>query len=161
MKINLKTMGPYLTCIGVCSLVEVLSGLITRGSVNTWYNNIIKPDFTPPKWVFAPVWTVLYLMMGCAWGKINDSNADRISLNRANLLFITQLTFNFLWSVIYFGYYKIGLALIDIILLISSLLFTIIAFFKISNIAGWLLIPYLLWTLYAAMLNAFIWLLNS
>jgi tryptophan-rich sensory protein len=141
-------------------MVEVSTGLITEPSVTTWYKTIIKPSFTPPNWVFAPVWTLLYLMMGFAWGHINTLSIDQETKKTANSLFIIQLIFNFLWSIIYFGFHSIQYAFIDIILLWLSLICTIYQFFKISKLAGWLLIPYLLWTSYAAILNASIWYLN-
>lgn len=161
MILNFKNIKSYLICIIICIMIEVFAGFITQESVNTWYNTIAKPEFTPPKWVFAPVWTILYLMMGFAWGHINNINPGSKILKKANLLFIIQLCFNFLWSLIYFGFHNIGAALIDIILLWVTIILTIYQFFKISKLSGWLLIPYLLWTSYAAILNATIWYLNK
>lgn len=161
MILNFKNINPYFICVMICVLIELSAGFITQGSVNTWYNTIIKPGFTPPKWVFAPVWTLLYLMMGFAWGGINAVNPNPQVLKKANILFIIQLCFNFLWSIIYFGFHNIGLALIDIVLLWVTLILTINQFFKISKLSGWLLIPYLLWTSYAVILNATIWHLNK
>lgn len=161
MILKLKNTKPYFVCIMICIMIEAFSGLITQGSVNTWYNTLVKPNFTPPKWVFAPVWTILYLMMGFAWGRINDINSDSQIIKKANILFIIQLCFNILWSFIYFGFHKIGYALADIILLWLTIILTIHQFFKISKLSGWLLIPYLLWTSYALILNASIWYLNK
>lgn len=158
---NLNKIKPYLICITICLIVEVSAGLITQTSVNTWYKTLIKPDFTPPKWLFAPVWTLLYLMMGFAWGHINAISSDSQITKKANLLFIIQLSFNVLWSIIYFGFNNIGYALADIILLWLVLILTIYEFFKISKLSGWLLIPYLLWSSYATVLNASIWYLNK
>lgn len=151
----------YFLCIAICLIVEISAGLITQSSVNTWYTTLIKPEFTPPKWIFAPVWTMLYLIMGFAWGHINTISSDSSIIKKANILFIIQLSFNALWSIIYFGFYNIGYALADIILLWLALILTIYQFFKISKLSGWLLIPYLLWTSYAAILNATIWNLNK
>ena len=164
MILNLKNASrikPYFLCIAICIMVEIFSGLITQGSVNTWYKTIIKPEFTPPNWLFAPVWTLLYLMMGFAWGHINAVLSDYKILKRANILFVTQLVFNALWSIIYFGAHSVGYALLDIVLLLLALILTIYHFFRISKLAGWLLVPYLLWTLYATVLNASIWYLNK
>ena len=157
---NIKNITPYLICIGICIIVEISAGLITQSSVNTWYETLIKPEFTPPKWIFAPVWSLLYLMMGFAWGHINAIYSDHNITKKANTIFATQLLFNFLWSIIYFWFHNIGYALADIILLWITLIWTIYEFFKISKLSGWLLIPYLLWTSYAAILNATIWYLN-
>ena len=161
MILNLKNIKPYLICIIICIMIEAFSGLITQGSVNTWYNTIVKPDFTPPKWVFAPIWTLLYLIMGIAWGNINNIPLNSAIIKKANTLFIIQLSFNSLWSIIYFGFHNIGYALVDIILLWLTLILTIHQFFKISKLSGYLLIPYLLWTSYALVLNASIWHLNK
>lgn len=158
---NVSKIKPYLLCIAICLIVEISAGLITQPSVNTWYKDLIKPDFTPPKWIFAPVWTILYLMMGFAWGHINFISQDSSIVKKANLLFIIQLSFNALWSIIYFGFHNIGYALVDIILLWLVLTLTIYQFFKISKLSGWLLIPYLLWSSYATVLNASIWYLNK
>lgn len=158
---NMSKIKPYLLCIAICFIVELSSGLITQGSVNTWYKTLIKPDFTPPKWIFAPVWSLLYLMMGFAWGHINAISSGSPIFKRANILFIIQLSFNMLWSIIYFGFHNITYALVDIILLLLTLILTTHQFFKISKFSGWLLIPYLLWTSYATVLNATIWHLNK
>jgi benzodiazapine receptor len=160
MMLNIKKIKPYLICIAICFIVEVSVGLITQGYVNTLYKNLIKPEFTPPKWIFAPVWSLLYLMMGFAWGHVNAIYSDYKITKRANALFTTQLFFNFLWSIIYFVFHNIGYAFLDIILLWLILIWTIHEFFKISKLSGWLLIPYLLWTSYAAILNASILYLN-
>jgi benzodiazapine receptor len=163
MILNLKNTSkikPYLLCIIICLIVEISAGLVTQGSVNTWYKTLIKPEFTPPKWIFAPVWSLLYLMMGFAWGHINSISSNSPIVKKANILFIIQLSFNTLWSILYFGFHNIGYALADIILLWLALILTIHQFFKISKLSGWLLMPYLLWTSYAAILNVSIWHLN-
>ena len=160
LKSNTSKIKPYFLCILICIMVEISAGFITQGSVNTWYNTLIKPKFTPPNWLFAPVWSLLYLMMGFAWGHINASSSDDKRIKNANILFITQLILNALWSVFYFGLHNVSYALTDIILLWLAIIFTIHRFFKISKLAGYLLIPYLLWTSYAVILNASIWYLN-
>ena len=135
-------------------MVEISAGLITQPSISNWYKALIKPEFTPPNWLFAPVWSLLYLMMGSAWGRINTIFLDDKVIKRANVLFVAQLIFNALWSIFYFGAHSINYALVDIILLWLTIIFTIYQFFIISKLAGWLLIPYLLWTSYAVVLNA-------
>lgn len=160
LKFNNIIKRPYLLCISICIIVEILSGLTTQSSVNTWYKYLIKPDFTPPNWLFGPVWSLLYLMMGFSWGHINAISSDYRLIKRANILFVAQLILNALWSIFYFGLRSINYALIDIILLWFILVFTIYQFFKISRLAGWLLVPCLLWLSYAAVLNASIWYLN-
>ena len=158
---NKSKIKPYFICIAICILVEIFAGLITTPSVNTWYKTLIKPDFTPPNWLFAPVWSLLYLMMGFAWGHINAIASDSRIIKKANTLFVIQLIFNALWSLIYFGAHNVSYALLDIIFLWLSLSFTVYQFFKISKLSGWLLVPYILWTSYATILNASIWYLNK
>lgn len=157
---NTRKIKIYLFCIAICVVVEVFSGFITQSSVNTWYKSLVKPDFTPPNWLFGPVWTLLYLTMGFAWGHVNSVSLDYREIKKANILFIFQLILNALWSVFYFGFHLINYALGDIILLWLVLAFTIFQFFKISKLSGWLLVPYLLWTSYATLLNVSIWYLN-
>ena len=158
---HFRIIQPYLLCIIICIIAQIASGLITKPAINSWYYGLSKPTFTPPNWLFAPVWSVLYLMMGFAWGHINNGFSNYNMIKRANLLFVLQLIFNFLWSMLYFGAHSIGYALIDIIFLWVALIFTTYQFFKISKLAGWLLIPYLLWLSYAVVLNASIWHLNQ
>ena len=142
-------------------MVEFVSGLVTQSSVGNWYKLLIKPYFTSPNWIFGPVWTLLYLMMGFAWGNINNCLSDYREIKKANILFLFQLFLNALWSIIYFGLRDINYALIDIILLWLAIFVTMYQFFKISKLSGWLLFPYLLWTSYALILNASICYLNK
>lgn len=157
---RIKKIKIYFFCILICVFVGVLSGFFTKISVNEWYDQLIKPSFTPPKWMFAPVWMLLYLMMGISWALVNSADIDKDKLNKANLYFFLQLLFNFLWSVFYFGIQNISLAFIDIIFLIISIIFTIRAFLTVSTLSGLLLIPYLFWVVFACVLNASIWVLN-
>jgi benzodiazapine receptor len=158
---NIKKIKPYILCILACIIVQISSSLITIPSVTNWYRTLVKPSFTPPDWVFGPVWSLLYLMMGFAWGHINAVSANKAKVRNANILFATQLVFNGLWSFIYFGAHSVGFALLDITLLWITLILTNHRFFGISKLAGWLLVPYLLWTSYAFTLNASIWYLNK
>lgn len=164
MIIYLKTFSrhnrSYIISIFICILVELLSSFTTQTSVNTWYKTIIKPDFTPPNWLFAPVWTILYLLMGFSWGRINKI-AKNQELITVNVAFIIQLLLNFSWSFIYFGANKIGIAFVDIILLWIFIIINIYFFYKIDRIASLLLLPYLFWTSYAVILNGAIWHLNK
>jgi tryptophan-rich sensory protein len=160
LDIKRKKYLPYIICITICLILELSAALFTFSSVKTWYATIVKPDFTPPNWIFGPIWTILYLMMGFAWGHINRIDISIPLKRRANTLFIIQLTLNALWSYIYFGIHKIGLAWIDITLLWVMLTLTICSFMHISKLIGYLLMPYLLWLSYANVLNGAIWYLN-
>lgn len=125
-----------------------------------WYSAIQKPSFTPPAWIFAPVWTTLYILMGVAaflvWRRGLESRPVRVAL----AWFLGQLVLNALWSPVFFGWHRIGLALIVLVLLWIVLAVTLWRFAGISKVAAALLIPYLLWVSFAGVLNASIWWLN-
>lgn len=140
--------------------IGFIASLATQSSINTWYLTLNKPSFNPPNWVFAPVWTLLYVMMSVAaaiiWQKGLSQNSVKIALG----LFLAQLFFNGLWSVAFFGLQSPLLGLLDISLLFIILIFTIIYFFRLSRLAGLMLLPYLLWLSFAAILNYTIWIIN-
>lgn len=144
----------------VCVSLGLLSGLVTQDSVATWFPTLKKPIFNPPNWIFAPVWTLLYIMMGIAAGLIWTSNADEKTMKKALGFFVIQFALNMLWSYLFFGMHNPLLALVEIILLWLMIWETYNAFRKIDKIAGLLLIPYLAWVSFATILNASIWWLN-
>lgn len=141
-------------------LVGAGSGFLTGGAVRDWYPSLVRPSFAPPSWVFGPVWTALYLMMGLAawfvWRKAGSSPAGRVALG----LFALQLVLNGLWSVLFFGLRAPGPALIEIVVLWAAIAATLRAFWRIDAGAGWLLVPYLAWVTFATALNAGFWWLN-
>lgn len=145
-------------CLLICIGGGWISGLFSNQSTEQWYPTLIKSPLTPPNFVFPIAWTILYFMMGIAlylvWSA--PEKIKKIPL----LLFAIQLFFNFIWSFIFFYLQKPGLALFDIALLWISLLGTIFAFFRISKLASYLLIPYLAWVSFAFYLNLFIWMKN-
>ncbi|WP_395045208.1 TspO/MBR family protein [Flavobacterium sp.] len=148
--------------VTTCLVIGYLSGTVTRESILTWYPTIIKPFFNPPNWIFAPVWTVLYIMMGVSGGMIwNRLESDNENVKKAFLFFILQLGLNALWSYLFFGLHNPLLALIEIILLWLIIFETYIQFKKIDKIAGFLFIPYLAWVSFATLLNASIYWLNK
>jgi translocator protein len=145
--------GFIILCLGV----GVVSGVMTAGAMVDWYPTLNKPFFNPPSWVFAPAWTFLYIIMAvAAWRVWLAGTSSKPALN----LFFIQLVLNFLWSVFFFGLHSPALALIDIIAMWIMIALTMRAFFKIARPAGWLLVPYLAWVSFAAILNASIWWLN-
>jgi translocator protein len=147
--------------IVVCVTVGFLSGFATQSSVKTWFLTLEKPFFNPPSWLFAPVWTVLYIMMGYAFGLVWSNNfIDKKVLKNAMVIFGIQLALNALWSILFFGLCNPLLALIEIVLLWLFIYETIKAFKPISNLASKLLYPYLAWVSFASILNASIWWLN-
>ena len=149
-----------LISIAIPLVVGAIAGFFTASGVNGWYAIANKPSFNPPNWLFAPVWTALYIMMGIALYLIWKSEADRGVKQTAIILFAFQLTLNFLWSFIFFYAKQPGWAFADIIALWIMILFTIIWFGKISSTASWLLVPYIFWVSFASLLNFYIWRLN-
>jgi translocator protein len=141
----------------LCLAVGGLGGFSTAGAIDGWYRTIAKPSWTPPDWVFGPVWTVLYIMMAvAAW--LVWKTRDRIT--PAMALFYSQLALNLAWSLLFFGAQSPGLALIEIVFLWAGVLLTMMAFFGRSATAGWLFVPYLAWVSFAGILNAAIWFMN-
>lgn len=144
----------------VCVAIGYLSGMVTRDSVITWYPTLEKPIFNPPNWIFAPVWTLLYVMMGVAAGLVWTSNSDEKTTQKALGFFAIQFGLNALWSYLFFGLHNPLLALVEIVLLWLMIWETYNQFRKIDKTAGLLLIPYLAWVSFATILNASIWWLN-
>lgn len=144
----------------LCLSAELMGSLLTMSSVDTWYQTIEKPSWTPPNWLFAPVWTTLFLLMAVsAWMIWLDGGIRQNIVPLA--LFIIQLAFNVLWSGLFFANQSPGLAFINIVFLWFLILSMIIAFIKVKQIAGYMNIPYMLWVTYAGALNLSIWRLNS
>ena len=141
-------------------LVGAVSGLFTASSVKTWFVTLNKPSFNPPSYVFAPVWTTLYIMMGVAFYLVWVSVTDKAQQRKAMPVYFIQLFLNFCWSFIFFYKQRPDLALIDIVFLWISIVATLVLFYRISKPAGWLLVPYLLWVSFASALNYAIWQLN-
>ncbi len=150
-----------LVCVATCIGIGYMSGIATQSGVKTWFPTLIKPSFNPPSWLFAPVWSLLYMMMGIAAGLVwSRIEFEREAVEKALRLFVIQLALNALWSVLFFGLQNPMLALIEIVLLWLMIYETYIKFIKIDKIAGYLFIPYLLWVTFATVLNASIWWLN-
>jgi tryptophan-rich sensory protein len=145
----------------VCLAVGYSSSTYTKEAVENWYPTILKPSFNPPNWIFMPVWTLLFVLMGIAaglvWDKINEQNLE---VKKALGFFLIQLILNAIWSYVFFGLKNPMLAMIEIALLWLMIYETYFKFSKINKIAGYLLIPYIAWVSFAAVLNASIWWLN-
>jgi len=145
----------------VCLAIGFLSGIATQSSVTTWYTTIEKPFFTPPNWIFGPVWTLLYIMMGVAAGIVWSRGLHHVWVKTALYHFVFQLLFNALWSIVFFSLQKIFWGLLVIITLLILIGLTIKWFKVVNKTASYLLIPYLLWVIFATALNFEIWRLNS
>jgi tryptophan-rich sensory protein len=141
--------------------VGAVSGVLTAAAIPTWYRTLDKPAWNPPDWIFGPVWTTLYLLMGVAvllvWRRDHSEPRVRVAL----AAFAVQLALNFGWSLIFFGRRDVGLALAEIVLLHAAIVATIVAFGRVRPPAALLLIPYLGWVSFATILNAEIWRLNG
>ena len=149
-----------IAAIIVCQLAGIIGSLFTSPSIPGWYASLIKPSFNPPNWIFGPVWTTLYLLMGIAlflvWEKSKKDKCAKIAI----IIFAIQLVLNTFWSILFFGMQSPAFAFGEIIILWAAIAATIFAFYRISVPAAALLIPYILWVSFAAVLNFFIWRLN-
>lgn len=147
--------------VGLTLLVGFSSSFFTVSEVGSWYQTIQKPSWNPPNWIFGPVWTTLYVLMGISfflvWRSEKAGKIKRIAV----ILFAIQLALNFFWSFIFFNQHQIGIAVAEITALWLMILFTILAFARISKPASWLLVPYISWVSFAAILNFTIWQLNK
>ncbi|HRZ31073.1 MAG TPA: tryptophan-rich sensory protein [Flavobacterium sp.] len=147
--------------VAVCLAVGYGSGLATQSSITTWFPTLNKPFFNPPNWLFAPVWTILYVMMGVSAGLIwSKMETVPILVKKALWVFTIQLILNALWSFLFFGMCNPFLALLEILLLWLMIVETIKVFKSIDSLASKLLIPYFLWVSFAMILNGGIWWLN-
>lgn len=147
--------------IVVSQLAGVIGSIFTTRAIPTWYAELERPWFSPPSWLFGPVWVTLYVLMGIAawlvWRQGIGHREVRIGLT----LFAVQLVLNVLWSYVFFGRQAPLEGFMEILLLWLAILLTIIAFFRRSKPAGWLMVPYILWVSFAAVLNYFLWQLNA
>lgn len=145
--------------VATCLAVGAIGGLATSHSVASWYPALAKPAFNPPRWIFAPVWTVLYLIMAVAAWLVWRRNGWRAA-RPALTLFALQLALNLAWSLLFFGLRRIDLALIDVLALLAAIAATALAFWPLQRLAALLLVPYFAWVGFAAFLNFAIWQLN-
>ncbi len=155
----MKNIVRFIIAIGIPVTVGAIAGVFTSASVKGWYSTLNKPSFNPPNWIFGPMWTTLYFLMGISFyliWKLPISAAR----TQAIRIFIIQFILNFCWSIIFFSMHQIGWALVEIIAMWVFILLTILQFRKLSIPAAVLLIPYLLWVSFASILNGSIWQLN-
>ncbi len=143
----------------LCQIAGFLGSLFTTPAIPTWYQTLNKPVFTPPSWVFSPIWISLFVLMGISlyfvWRR-----TDHPPFKIAFVFFFAQLILNILWSIVFFGLKSPLLGLVDIVALWIAILFTIFHFFKVSKFSGVLLLPYLVWVSFATLLNFSLWILN-
>jgi translocator protein len=163
---NRNLIGParsalaLLAFVAICFAAALVGSAFTEPSIPEWYASLIKPSFTPPSWLFGPVWSVLYLAMAIA-GWLVWLRHGKLAVTLPLALFGGQLVLNALWSILFFGLQTPGAALVEILTLWAAIFATLLSFWKISTIAGWLFVPYLAWVSFATILNFEIWRFNS
>lgn len=150
----------FVVSISLPLLAGFVGSIFTSPAIPNWYANIIKPELNPPSWVFGPVWTTLYVLMGVAAFLVWKTGFENKKVKVALGIFLFQLVLNSLWSIVFFSLQSPGGALVVIALLWISIVINIAAFAKISKPAAWLLLPYILWVSFASYLNYSIWTLN-
>ena len=157
------TISGYLrlaACVVACLAAGFAGSFFTRASVSTWFRELRKPAFNPPDWLFGPVWTALYIMMGVALFLVIREGFKTPGIRAAFAVFVIQLVLNITWSALFFGLKSPGAAFAEIVVLWAAIAATIALFKPISTAAAVLLIPYILWVTFAAALNFAIWRLN-
>jgi len=144
----------------VCLLIGFIGAIVTQSGFDNWYLNIQRPTFNPPSWIFGPVWTVLYILMGIALGLVWNKGLHHAWVKTALYHFGFLLLLNTAWSIVFFGFKLPILSLLIIISLLILVVFTIKWFKVVSPFAAYLLIPYLIWLAFITLLNYEIWRLN-
>lgn len=156
----MKNITKLIVSIIICQLAGFIGSVFTTPSISTWYSTLTKPSFNPPNWIFAPVWTTLFLLMGISLFLVWREGKRKPGVRIAIIIFSIQLILNILWSFLFFGL-KLPIAgFFEIILLWVAILITILEFYRISILSGILMIPYILWVSFATFLNFTLWKLN-
>ena len=146
--------------VALCFGAAGIGGIATSAALNTWYTSLVKPSWTPPRWLFGPVWSALYFTMAvAAW--LVWCRREAVAVKLPLTLFFVQLGLNAAWSWLFFALRRPGLAFAEILLLWCAILATLVAFRRTAAWAGWLMVPYLLWSTFAVALNLAIWRLNA
>lgn len=144
----------------VTFLAAAIGGYATTTSVSTWYLTLSKPEWNPPSWVFGPVWTLLYAGMAVAAWLVWKKEGTGAFVQPALKIYFIQLALNAAWSILFFAFRRPGAALIDIAMLWLAIVICTVMFFRVSRVAGWLMVPYLAWVTFASVLNHSIWAQN-
>lgn len=152
--------GRLIASILICQAAGAVGSIFTISAVSTWYLSIQKPSFTPPNWLFGPVWTALYLLMGVSLYLLWSKGLQNTGVRTALVVFGSQLALNILWSYLFFGLHLLFLGLVEIVILWVAIALTILTSYRVSRNAGILLIPYIGWVSIAALLNYYVWILN-
>jgi len=151
---------PLVVSLLITLAIGFVASLVTRPQIAGWYSTLVKPSFNPPSWLFAPVWTAIYILIAIAAYLVWERRDNSTNYATARAVYVIQLALNFAWSIVFFGCHSILGALLVILLLWMSIVLNVRWFGKFNKIAGWLLLPYFLWVSFAAFLNYNIYLLN-
>jgi translocator protein len=157
MKSEYKSLGIFLV---ICLGAMALGGLITKPAILDWYSTLNRPIFSPPNWVFGPIWTLLFILMAVAGWKIWSLGVKHKLVKIGLSLFTAQLVLNVGWSYLYFYQQNISVAFIEIMILWATILAMLLVFYRLEPRAGLMIIPYLAWVSFAAVLNGAFWALN-
>jgi benzodiazapine receptor len=155
-----KNMLIYIAAILMTEGAGLAGSIFTTPNIQTWYAGLLKPAFNPPNWIFGPVWTILFLMMGISLALVIISGKNSAFFWPAVAVFAVQLALNILWSFVFFYLHNPLYGFIEIIFLLLAIALTIFYFYKINHVAAWMLVPYILWVSFATILTASIWRLN-
>jgi len=159
LSLSVQIIG-FILWLALCYFVAWTGAQVSPGIASPeWYNALNKPDWNPPAWLFGPVWSMLYTFMGIAVWLIWKDYGFKFAKG-ALIAFLVQLFLNGLWSQLFFNLQNVGWALIEIMLLLTSIFITTYLFFQKNKAAGWLMVPYILWVSFATALTAAIWVLN-
>jgi tryptophan-rich sensory protein len=148
------------SAIVICEAAGIIGSVFTTPAIDGWYSGLLKPSFNPPSWIFAPVWTTLFVLMGISLYLIWQKGLEKRENKLAFWLFIIHLGFNTLWSILFFGLKNPGWAFLEIVILWLFIVYLVLDFCNIDKKAAYLLLPYLLWVSFASVLNYSIWQLN-
>lgn len=156
----MKSKTALIAAVLICELAGLIGSAFTYPSISDWYTKLNKPSFSPPNWLFAPVWVMLYLFMGVSAYLVWEKGMKKKEVRDALSIFVVQLLLNTLWSLLFFGLRCPLCGLLGIAVLWVAILLTIIKFRRISKTAALLLLPYILWVSFAVLLNFYVWMLN-
>jgi len=150
----------YIISILIAQLAGLIGSVFTMPSIATWYTGLVKPTFSPPNYLFGPVWALLYTLMGMAAFRVWEKRKGTRGVRLALMLYAVQLVLNVLWSLAFFGVHNILAGLGVIGLLWFAIFITAVLFYRIDKTAGWMMVPYILWVSFATVLNYALWTLN-
>ena len=146
--------------VAACEAAGGIGAFLSREGLQEWYPKLQKPSFNPPDWVFGPTWTLLYALMGTSLWLAEERDEDGAAKRTSRVFFGAQLVLNVLWTYVFFGRREPGWAFVEVLVLLAAIASTVASFSKVSRTAAVLLVPYLLWTGFASVLNFYIWRLN-